>query len=201
MSNSGIGRSIRIIKSAIYSSVDDVFERRRYMAGLAGAICTTQMKKVPREVMQQIDDIHLFGYTTEETKRADNFEDRNPALRVEWLLIEKGITKSQCLDMLKEASIPLPAMYGLGYSHNNCLGCVKSTSAGYWNQIRRDFPEVFARRARQSRDIGARLVRIRLPSDPPSKAPLRHFLDELPSDADAPHDDIECGPVCQAPSR
>jgi hypothetical protein len=56
---------------------------------------------------------------------------------------------------------------------------------------------VFDRRAAQSRAIGARLVRVRLPSDPPSKGAARHFLDELPLDSDAPDDEIECGPVCQ----
>jgi hypothetical protein len=50
--------------------------------------------------------------------------------------------------------------------------------------------EVFERRARQSRLLGVRLVRVK---------GVRIFLDELPPDADAPDDDIECGPVCQTP--
>ncbi|MCA9297749.1 MAG: hypothetical protein KDA28_01705, partial [Phycisphaerales bacterium] len=51
------------------------------------------------------------------------------------------------------------------------------------------FPEVFARRARQSRILGARLVRL---------GGERIFLDELPEDAGGGEDEnIECGPVCQ----
>lgn len=191
-----IGRSIRIIRSEVYADVDDVFMRRRYMAGIAGAVCTSQLKKLPREAFQAPDDVHLFGYTSDERKRADDFEERNQALRTEWLLIDRGISKADCLATLSAAGIALPAMYGLGFDHNNCLGCVKATSAGYWNLTRRLFPDVFERRARQSREIGARLVRIRLPGE--AKA-VRHFLDELPPDADAPHDDIDCGPVCQMP--
>lgn len=200
-----LGRPITVIRSTEYASVDDVFERRRYMAGVKGAPCTTQMKKIPREVWQRPDDVHIFGYTADEVKRADDFEEKNPALHVEWSLIERGITKDDCLASLREANIALPEMYAIGFEHNNCLGCVKATSAGYWNLTRRHFPEVFERRVRQSRAIGARLVRIRLPNDPPAKrkpngrledAP-RHFLDELPPDADAPQDDIDCGPVCQ----
>lgn len=185
-----IGRSIEVIKSSAYVSVDDVIERRRYMAGIGGAACTTQLKKLPREAMQRIDDVHLFGYTSEESKRAEDFEDRNQSLRVEWLLIERGITKAQCHEMIAEAGIAQPAMYALGYDHNNCLGCVKSTSTGYWNKIRRDFPATFEKRCRQSRDLGVRLVRLH---------GVRIFLDELPPDADAPQDDIDCGPVCQLP--
>jgi hypothetical protein len=194
-----IGRTIERLRSIKYATINDVFERRRYMAGIKGAPCTTEMKKVPRETFQSIGDVHLFGYTSDESKRATKFEDTNPALGVEWILIDRGVSKADCLRTLGEAGIALPEMYALGFDHNNCLGCVKATSAGYWNRTRRLFPEVFALRAHQSRMIGARLVRIRLPSDPPSKSPARHFLDELPAEADAPDDDIDCGPVCQAP--
>lgn len=185
-----IGRKIEVIRSAAYVSVDDVIERRRYMAGIGGAACTTQLKKLPREAMQRHDDVHLFGYTVEERKRAEDFEERNQALNVEWLLIENGITKADCHAMIAAAGIAEPAMYTLGYEHNNCLGCVKSTSAGYWNKIRRDFPWVFEKRAHQSRLLGVRLVRWK---------GVRIFLDELPIEADAPQDDIDCGPVCQLP--
>ena len=43
--------------------------------------------------------------------------------------------------MLQNAGIELPEMYKLGYQHNNCIGCVKSSGAGYWNKIKIDFPE------------------------------------------------------------
>lgn len=42
-------------------------------------------------------------------------------------LIEEGIDKQGCLDIIAAAGIKLPAMYGLGYKNNNCLGCVKAT--------------------------------------------------------------------------
>lgn len=185
-----IGRPITVIRSAKYATIDEVFERTKYMAGIAGARCTTELKKLPREAFQHPDDVHVFGYTAEEGKRAVDFEERNPSLRVDWILIEQNINKDRCLSILSAAGIALPMMYGLGFDHNNCLGCVKSTSAGYWNRTRREFPDVFERRARQSRAIGARLVRV---------AGERVFLDQLPLDADAPDDAIECGPVCQMP--
>lgn len=186
-----IGRKITVIRSAKFGTIDDVFEQTRYMAGIAGARCTTELKKLPREAFQRDSDTHIFGYTSDEQKRADDFERRNPALCVEWFLIDAGIDKARCLEILSEAKIALPAMYGLGFDHNNCIGCVKATSPGYWNRTRRHFPEVFERRARQSRAIGARLVRIKN---------VRRFLDELPPEEDAPDDDIDCGPVCHVPT-
>jgi hypothetical protein len=185
-----IGSPIEVIRSNAYTDIDDVFQRTRYMAGIAGARCTTEMKKMPRLAFQKDTDTHVFGYTIEERKRAASFENANPTLHVEWLLIDQGVTKQDCKDALAAAGIALPAMYGLGFDHNNCIGCVKSTSAGYWNRVRRLFPDVFERRARQSRIIGARLVRVN---------GERVFLDELPLEAHAPDDDIDCGPVCQMP--
>lgn len=46
-----------------------------------------------------------------------------------------------------------PIMYDMGYRNNNCVGCIRG-GMGYWNKIRVDFPEVFARRAKQEREIG-----------------------------------------------
>ena len=185
-----IGVQIEVIRSDKYLSIDEVFDTRRYMSGIAGAICTTEMKKLPRVEWQRPDDIHIFGYTSDEQRRADSFEKQNPSLDVEWILIDEQVSKKECLLRLENAGIALPAMYALGFEHNNCIGCVKATSPGYWNRTRRLFPETFKLRADQSRRIGARLVRI---------GGVRKYLDELPLDASGPDDDIECGPVCQTP--
>lgn len=185
-----IGRDISVIRSTRYPTIESVFMSTRYMSGVRGARCTTELKKVPRENYQRERDTHIFGYTVGEEKRAERFEANNPSLHVEWILIDHGVTKSGCLAMLEQASIPLPAMYALGFEHNNCLGCVKSASAGYWNRTRKLFPEVFAARAGLSRRLGVRLVKLH---------GKRVYLDELPNDATAPDDNIECGPVCQTP--
>jgi hypothetical protein len=187
-----IGRKITVIRSDRYKDIDDVFERTRYMAGVKGARCTSELKKLPREAFQFASDIHVFGYTADEQKRADDFEKRNPSLFVEWILIDIPTTKEDCLRILSEVGIRLPEMYGLGFDHNNCLGCVKATSPTYWNMVRQHFPEVFKRRCEQSRAIGVKLVRIHN---------VRRYLDELPPDATGPKEDIECGPVCQTPEQ
>ena len=74
------GRPIEVIRSDEYANVDDVFERRRYMSGQDGAVCTVKMKKLPREAWQRESDTHVFGYTLEEQVRAEKFERNNPAL-------------------------------------------------------------------------------------------------------------------------
>jgi hypothetical protein len=64
--------------------------------------------------------------------------------------------------MIERAGLMLPLMYRLGYHNANCIGCVKG-GAGYWNKIRRDFPEDFEEMAQIEESIGpgARLLRHR----------------------------------------
>ena len=184
-----LGVEIQIISSSKFSDVDDVFERTRYMAGINGARCTTEMKKIPRYAYQRPDDIHTFGFTADERRRLVRFEENNPELNVDWVLANAGFTKDDCYARIKEVGIAIPAMYQLGYNNNNCLGCVKASSAKYWNMTRRDFPDVFERRVEQSRELGVRLTRFK---------GERIFLDELPPNY-RPADDLEdisCGPEC-----
>ncbi len=68
-------------------------------------------------------------------------------------LIERKMSKANCLYELEVAEIEKPAMYKLGYHNNNCIGCVKG-GLGYWNKIRSDFPEVFKATAQAEREIG-----------------------------------------------
>ena len=184
-----VGAPIVKLRSEKYRDVDDVFEQTRYMAGLAGARCTVEMKKVPRFKFQKADDIHVFGMTADEVPRIERLENNNPELSLLWILRDMGITKRMCYDVLSKARIAIPLMYRFGYKHNNCIGCVKATSPKYWSAIKRDFPDVFERRVKQSRDIGCRLVRV---------DGQRVFLDEMPvGDYDLFDDEqLTCGPEC-----
>jgi hypothetical protein len=69
-------REVVLIRSEQYATVDEVFEQTRYMAGIAGARCTTELKKRPRLAFQRPDDVHVFGYTLEEAGRIEAFSRR-----------------------------------------------------------------------------------------------------------------------------
>jgi 3'-phosphoadenosine 5'-phosphosulfate sulfotransferase (PAPS reductase)/FAD synthetase len=169
-----IGQEIIILKNENYKDHFEVF-KTGYLNGVYGAKCTTELKKKLRLKYQEPDDIHIFGYTIEEKSRATKFEYNNPELFVDWVLIEKGITKENCLGILWQKGIKLPKMYELGYNHNNCIGCVKG-GMGYWNQIRKDFPKHFKKMAKIERDINHSIFRDK-------KTNERIWLDELEIDA------------------
>lgn len=149
------------------------------------APCTQKLKKQVRIKFEQVNDKQVFGYTVEEQQRYDRFIDVNNDVDIWVPLIEKGLTKEDCLGMLKNAGIELPQMYQLGYHNNNCIGCVKG-GMGYWNKIKVDFPVHFQRMADLERFKKQTILKDR-------------YLDELkPTDGNYPVEpNIECSIFCQ----
>jgi hypothetical protein len=181
--------SVTVLRNAKYSDCWQVWEETKFLVSPVGARCTTEMKKKLRQRFQRHDDVQVFGYTAEEEHRATRFREQNPEVNLRTPLIERGLTKSDCLAMLDRAGIELPVMYRLGYQNNNCIGCVKG-GMGYWNKIRRDFPEVFDRMAKLERDLNVTILR---------DAGERMFLDELAPDRGNHSDEpsFECSLLCQ----
>lgn len=169
-----------------------VWEKVQYMSGVAGAPCTNKLKREARQQWEARNhhDWLVMGFTADEKKRADMFRktERSNFLPI---LVEEGITKSDCYRIIQEAGIDLPRIYSMGYPNANCIGCVKATSPTYWNHVRKMHPKVFEERAEQSRRIGARLARHK---------GQRVFLDELPEAAKGQSMksmSIECGLFCE----
>jgi len=173
------------------ASVVDVFDRRKGMSFPHGAPCTVELKKRARQEWEQSNrvDWHVLGFTSDERDRHERFilTERENVLPV---LIDAGLTKNDCANMIRSAGIKLPAIYSHGFPNANCIGCVKATSPTYWNLVRREFPEVFDARAKQSRRLGARLVRVKSE---------RIFLDELdPKSKGNPLKTMpDCGLFCE----
>lgn len=148
------GRPITVLRDEKYSaSALEVFRRTRYMKGPAGAPCTLRLKRHVLQAVERPGDVLMLGYTAEEADRYADFQERNPKRPAIAPLIERGLGKKDCLAMLERAGIELPAMYQLGYSNNNCIGCIKG-GEGYFRAIREDFPEQFERLAQTQEAIG-----------------------------------------------
>ena len=185
---------IESVRSEKYptNSARDVWDRRRFMSGVAGAPCTLELKKYARQSWEKQNrvDWHVLGFTADEKKRHERFvlTERSNVIPV---LIEANLTKQDCYELLKRSSIEPPRIYSFGYPNANCIGCVKATSATYWNHVRKHHPLVFADRATQSRELGAKLCRYN---------GKRMFLDELPETAKGRSMkgmDFECGIFCE----
>lgn len=168
------GRSVTKLRGK-YASTWEVWEKRRYLSGIRGAPCTSELKVAPRLDFQRPGDVHVFGYTADsaDVQRVEALRENWPELTIRTPLIERGITKAGCLAMIQRAGIKPPRVYAMGFPCANCIPCVKATSPDYWALVRQEFPVEFRRMADLSREFGARLTRLR---------GERAYIDEIPID-------------------
>ena len=189
------GQEIIILGNDKYKrSIYEVFDKTRYLAGHHGARCTLELKKNIRKEYELPDDIQVFGYTSEEGGRIDRFIDANNEVTIITPLFDRGLTKQDCLAMIENAGIELPAMYKLGYKNNNCRGCVKAQSPAYWKKIKIDFPEYFDKMLAQEKRLNVSICKTTIEGVPD----VRMQLDKLPEHIKPMDDtvDIQCGIFC-----
>lgn len=161
-------REIERLTSTEYTCVEDcVLTFGGFRNAFNGfAPCTNWLKKRVRKNWEyehkDYDLTYVWGFDCSEERRAENLLDA----------------------MSEDLGLKRPKMYDLGYNNNNCIGCVKG-GMGYWNKIRVDFPEVFARRAALEREVGYSIIK-------------GVFLDELEPTAGRMSEEImpECDIMC-----
>lgn len=148
---------VNLINDEFDGSVDNVIAKRKYMGGVAGSPCTMYLKKEVRKSYQKPDDSHVFGFHLGEEHRIDQVLDAESDLDILTPLIDEQLTKDDCLSIVEKVGIEIPRMYKLGFPNANCRGCVKASSASYWNLTRKHYPETFEIRSEQEKLTGARM--------------------------------------------
>lgn len=80
-------------------------------------------------------------------------------------------------------------MYLLGFQNNNCIGCPKG-GRGYWNMIRKHFPDDFDRMSKLQRELNVAFW-----VEPDG---TKLYLDTLDPKRGVQHDEasIECSIMC-----
>jgi 3'-phosphoadenosine 5'-phosphosulfate sulfotransferase (PAPS reductase)/FAD synthetase len=189
------GRKVNILRSEKFSNIYEVFEKRRFLVSNQGAPCTSEMKRIPGESVWHMGDVEIFGYTADESHRLARFRNDNTERIIECPLIDKHLTKEDCLGMIERVGIEIPAMYRLGFRNNNCIGCVKARdSIDYWKRVRKHFPAQFKRTARLERELNVTINRVTRNGE---RTPI--YLDEIedgdPTGADPK---ISCGLFCMS---
>lgn len=181
------GKEIEILQSP-YKTVDDALKAACYVNGVHGAPCTRLLKRRVRQEWEidKTDLTYIWGFDAHEQDRCLRLDETMPGQKHIFPLLERQITKADAHRILSASGIGRPAMYGMGYHNNNCIGCVKG-GMGYWNKIRVDFPDVFQKRAETERVIGGTCIK-------------GIYLDELPPNAGRKQDLIfdDCGVLCEA---
>jgi hypothetical protein len=177
------GKKITILRNDKYTDHMDLWEKEKFISSPFGARCTVELKKTLRFAFERADDIQIFGYSLDEKHRAERFNAHFVEVETDFILIDEGLQKSDCLGMLSNTGIELPMMYKLGFNNNNCIGCCKG-GKGYWNHIRKHFPEHFERASKIERQLDHAITGV--------------FLDELPPNAGNHKEPVlSCDFLCQ----
>lgn len=153
---------VLILQDTRFKDHIDLCEKLRVVNFISGAECSRTLKKRVRQAFEKTvtyeGQVFGFEYDKKEINRAVRFKQQNPNTKPLFPLIDKKLNKAACMSLLSKQGIELPTMYKLGYSNNNCIGCVKG-GMGYWNKIREDFPETFDRMAKVERKIGRTCIK------------------------------------------
>lgn len=190
-----LGKPIQILKSEEYRSVEDCIRAFGHVGNLRTGFypCTNWLKKRVRKKWeyehQDYNITYVWGMDLNEKHRAEKLLESMPDFEHEFPLIDRHLTKADAHGICAKLDIKRPIMYDLGYSNNNCIGCVKG-GKGYWNKIRVDFPDVFNRRSIMEREIGNTIIKDKNGAI---------YLDELDPNAGRMSDETmpDCSIFCQ----
>jgi hypothetical protein len=156
------GKPVTVLQSRI-KCVDHAMRLfpNQKIHGQRWAPCTDVLKRRVRKeweyAHENLDLRYVWGMDGKERNRQARIEKAMPRQQHLFPLIERGIGKAEAHEILRASGIRRPTLYEMGYHNNNCLGCCKG-NMWYWNCIRRDFPEIFAARAKLEREIGGSML-------------------------------------------
>lgn len=156
------GKEIEIITTIgtnlKYTSLEDIWYDHLALNNAAGAICSSEAKRMVRVDYQRRNkiDYQVFGFDWKqrEFKRAFNLKKNYPKANSIYPLLMMGYTKKDCIKIIEEAGIEIPKSYHLGFENNNCLqtGCVQG-GVGYWKHYQKIYPERFNQMAKREQEL------------------------------------------------
>lgn len=194
------GHPITILRNDDYAaSTLEVWRRKRFIKGEGGAPCSRALKRdiLAGWTFPLLNEVTVIGYTTEEQDRAEELEGNFPQEHFAFPLVERGLSKSDCLAIVARAGIELPLMYRKGYNNANCIGCPKG-GQNYWQAIREDFPERFVQISDLQQELGPGANFLRFRSGP--RKGDRMSLLELPEGRGNMADEasFSCSHLCES---
>jgi 3'-phosphoadenosine 5'-phosphosulfate sulfotransferase (PAPS reductase)/FAD synthetase len=141
-----------------YKSIEDVWRRFKSLNVASGAICSSELKREVRQRWEStVDyDYQVFGFEFDkkEFNRAKSLKLNYSKAKAIYPLLMFGYDKEDCIRIVNEAGIEVPASYRYGFRNNNCFntGCVQG-GIGYWKKMQRDFPEKFEKMAMMEHEL------------------------------------------------
>ena len=140
-----------------YKNIQEVWYKNNSLNVAKGAVCSSALKRQVSDawaVKNPNFKYQIFGFHIKEVERARTMTLNKPKSNPIYPLLLFGMTKEDCVKFLLKEKIDPPIVYKLGFQNNNCFktGCVQG-GIGYWQKMKRDFPDKFEAMARIEHDL------------------------------------------------
>lgn len=146
-------------------SVEQLFHDNHALANNRMPFCSRILKAKRLQEYYQEGDVIVFGIGSDEMHRAKRLVSvyqgvaakRGVYPKLSFPLIKESVSKRQIDSFLVDAAIEEPAIYKLGFLHNNCSGGCVRAGKKQWKLLYEKLPEVYAERERVEREMRASL--------------------------------------------
>lgn len=141
-----------------YQNIQDVWRKYESLNTANGAVCSSDLKRAVRKQWQKTNEyqhqVFGFEFDKKEFNRAKSLSEYYPEANGIYPLLMVGYDKDKCIEVVQNAGIEIPVVYKLGFRNNNCFntGCVQG-GIGYWQKMKRDFPDKFDAMARMEHEL------------------------------------------------
>jgi len=155
------GIKIELLVSGDYKNIEETWYKHQSLNTANGSICSYMLKRRVREKWEKENEFsyQVFGFEFEkkEFNRALSMKLNHGHTNPIFPLLMLGLDKKDCIKIVQEEGIEIPAAYKMGFNNNNCLGskfggCTQG-GIGYWQKIMNDMPELFEKRAKVEHDL------------------------------------------------
>jgi hypothetical protein len=133
---------------------EEIFYYKKLLGNNRVPLCSRILKAERLQKYFKEGDNIIFGIGVDEVHRAKRLISayqkyavvRNVYPTLEFPLIENDVNSEHVDKWLKSIGIKQPALYDLGFKHNNCSGGCVRAGKKHWIHLLRTIPEVYAKR-------------------------------------------------------
>lgn len=145
-----------ILRDSDGRSPEEVFYKESMLGNNRFPLCSKILKAKRLQKFIQPGDVVYFGIDKTEAHRAVRIKAIYDEMQVSsrFPLIENDVSKDEVRSTIQGMGIAVPAMYAMGFKHNNCSGGCVRAGKGSWSLLYRTMPDVYAERERVETEFG-----------------------------------------------
>jgi len=142
-------------------SPEELFYKNRALANNRMPFCSRILKAERLQKFYKNEDTLCFGIGTDEVHRGNRLVQvyqkvavkTNKYPKIIFPIISENVSKEQIDTFLLSTGIPIPVLYKLGFTHNNCSGGCVRAGKKQWKLLYETLPDVYLDRERVENEV------------------------------------------------